>query len=379
MSRSLHAMHDVTGCRGSVANLPVRAAEVDGDGWRLGWRPSAVASRCGCRCSWAPACSAISRCAPSRRSGSGCRSRSPPSCGVAAAAALRRAARRRHGAGRRGHRLPVGPVRHRARAAARALPTHAAILTGTVRAVEALPEGRRDHARGCAAGRRRAAAPAGCGCGCRRATTQAIGDRRHGAGARAGAAAAPPAYPGAWDLQRDAFYSGLGGSGYALGPVERIAEAPPSGRCALVQRLREDDRAAHHRRSCRARPARSSVTLLTGVTTGIPPGRPRGVPRLRAGASAGGRRAAYRHRHGLGAGVRRASRSRRREHASLHWPTKKLAALAALAAGGGYMVLTGMHVPIVRSFAMACLLHRRGAGRAAARSRCAAWRWRRSC
>src|SRR4029077_7456151 len=43
------------------------------------------------------------------------------------------------------------------------------------------------------------------------------------------------------------------------------------------------------------------------------------------------------------------------EYASLHWPTKKLAALAALAAGGGYMVLTGMHVPIVRSFSMACL------------------------
>ena len=43
------------------------------------------------------------------------------------------------------------------------------------------------------------------------------------------------------------------------------------------------------------------------------------------------------------------------EHASLIWPTKKLAALTALAAGGGYMVLTGMHVPIVRSFAMACL------------------------
>ncbi len=39
----------------------------------------------------------------------------------------------------------------------------------------------------------------------------------------------------------------------------------------------------------------------------------------------------------------------------LFWPTKKLAALAALAAGGGYMVLTGMHVPIMRSFAMACL------------------------
>lgn len=43
------------------------------------------------------------------------------------------------------------------------------------------------------------------------------------------------------------------------------------------------------------------------------------------------------------------------EHASLHWPTKRLAALAALAAGSGYMVLTGLHVPIVRSFAMAAL------------------------
>ena len=43
------------------------------------------------------------------------------------------------------------------------------------------------------------------------------------------------------------------------------------------------------------------------------------------------------------------------EHASLFWPTKKLAALCALAVGCGYMVLTGMHLPIMRSFAMACL------------------------
>jgi competence protein ComEC len=43
------------------------------------------------------------------------------------------------------------------------------------------------------------------------------------------------------------------------------------------------------------------------------------------------------------------------EHASLFWPTKKLSALCALGAGAAYMVLTGMHVPIIRSFAMACL------------------------
>ncbi len=43
------------------------------------------------------------------------------------------------------------------------------------------------------------------------------------------------------------------------------------------------------------------------------------------------------------------------EQASLRWPCRQIAALAALAAGGAYMVLTGMHVPIVRSFAMACV------------------------
>ena len=44
------------------------------------------------------------------------------------------------------------------------------------------------------------------------------------------------------------------------------------------------------------------------------------------------------------------------ERASLFWPTKKLSVICALATGGAYMVLTGMHVPIIRSFAMACLL-----------------------
>ncbi len=43
------------------------------------------------------------------------------------------------------------------------------------------------------------------------------------------------------------------------------------------------------------------------------------------------------------------------ERASLFWPAKKLAVVFALCVGGGYMVLTGGHVPIVRSFTMACL------------------------
>ena len=43
------------------------------------------------------------------------------------------------------------------------------------------------------------------------------------------------------------------------------------------------------------------------------------------------------------------------EYTALRWPTKQIGAFAALAAGGGYMLLTGMHVPIARSFAMAAL------------------------
>ena len=44
------------------------------------------------------------------------------------------------------------------------------------------------------------------------------------------------------------------------------------------------------------------------------------------------------------------------ERAALHWPTRQVAATAALAAGGLYMALTGAHLPIMRRFAMACLV-----------------------
>ena len=40
-----------------------------------------------------------------------------------------------------------------------------------------------------------------------------------------------PAYPGGWDLQRDDYFSGLGGYGMALGPVEVLA--PGSAGCAM--------------------------------------------------------------------------------------------------------------------------------------------------
>jgi competence protein ComEC len=163
----------------------------------------------------------------------------------------------------------------------------------------------------------------------------------------------PPAYPGARDLQRDAWFSGQGGSGYALAPVERVAKSSPAGVSRMAQRLRETI-ARHIAAVVPGASGAVATTLLTGITTGIPPPdhdafRASGLAHLLAVA-------------GLHIGivmgwalafVRIAFAAS--EHASLRWPTKQLAALAALAAGGAYMVMTGMHVPIVRSFAMACL------------------------
>jgi len=165
---------------------------------------------------------------------------------------------------------------------------------------------------------------------------------------------APPAYPGAWDLQRDSFFSGLGASGFAISPVERLSAAAPNGPMRRVQWLRE----AIAARVMAAIPGAAgavSVTLLTGASMAIPKDdhaafRDSGLAHLLAvaglhiGTVMGFAFTLARFGFALSA------------HASLFWPTKKLAALAALTVGAGYMVLTGMHVPIVRSFAMASLL-----------------------
>ena len=232
------------------------------------------------------------------------------------------------------------------------LPTHATVLTGTVRAVEIFPEGRRITLE---AAQLDGTAPLTRWLRVRLRPTE-LQEINAGDTIRVRTLLRPPAspaYPGAWDLQRDAWFSGHGGSGYALGPVERIAQAPTGASPRLVQRLRE----AIGRHIAAAVPGAAgavSITLLTGVTTGIPPPdhdafRASGLAHLLAVA-------------GLHIGIvmgwvlafsRLAFAAS--EYASLHWPTKKLAALAALFAGGCYMVLTGMHLPITRAFAMACL------------------------
>ncbi len=164
----------------------------------------------------------------------------------------------------------------------------------------------------------------------------------------------PPSYPGGWDLQRDAFYAGLGASGFALGPLQRTHQSAPTGLARRVQWLRQAI-AARILATVPGSAGAVDVTLLTGHAMAIPANdhaafRDSGLAHLLAVA-------------GLHIGIvmgwillvtRQALALS--ERASLRWPTKKIAACAALAAGGCYMVLTGMHVPIRRSFVMACLV-----------------------
>ncbi len=165
---------------------------------------------------------------------------------------------------------------------------------------------------------------------------------------------APPAYPGAWDLQRDAFFTGMAGYGTALGAVTLLEHAPPNGLRGAVQRLREDI-AARITRILTGAEGAIAATLLTGQAASIPASdreafRDSGLAHLLAIAGL----------HigivmGLVFGAVRGALALS-ERAALFWRLKAIAAVASLAAGGMYLVLTGAHVPIQRSFAMACLV-----------------------
>ena len=119
------------------------------------------------------------------------------------------------------------------------LPTHATVVTGTILSAEMLPAGRRITIQ--PATLDDAAIPLVRSV---RIRLRAEDDETLDAGDSVRVRAlirppAPPAYPGAWDLQRDDFYARLGASGYAIGVSERTGRAVPSGLMRRVQWLRE--------------------------------------------------------------------------------------------------------------------------------------------
>ena len=232
------------------------------------------------------------------------------------------------------------------------LPRQAVQLSATVAAIEPLPEGRRItlaqvHLDGGPTLHRLLRIRLRVQRSCHAGTGDEIGVRA------LVQAPSPPAYPGGWDLQRDAFFSGLAGYGFALGPVELRGRHPVTGLAGSLQTLRETI-ARRFEAVLPGAPGAVAATLFTGVPSAIPEPdreafRASGLAHLLAVAGL----------HigivmGLAFGATRMLLAAC-EHTALHWPTKQVAALAALAAGGFYMVLTGMHVPIIRSFAMAGL------------------------
>lgn len=113
------------------------------------------------------------------------------------------------------------------------LPTKAMIVTGTVRGVELLPAGRRitlEHVtiNDASPFARRLRIRLKTSDQARLETGDLI---RLRAMARP---PSPPAYPGAWDIQRDAFFNGLGGYGYALGPAQILDQPGPGGAARLI-------------------------------------------------------------------------------------------------------------------------------------------------
>jgi len=233
------------------------------------------------------------------------------------------------------------------------LPTHAAVLHGTVRGVEAVAKGRRITLDDVRIGeapeqlhrrlnvRLKTNDPAVVTSGDQISVRAMVRP------------AAPPAYPGAWDMQRDAFFSDRSGSGYALGTVELRDHAPMSAMIWML-RLRE----TINRRIDAVLTGSSGAlaqALLSGVMSGIPPPdmvafRDSGLAHL---LSVSGLHIAI--VMGITIGAVRLMIAAW-PYAALHWPGKQIAVLAGLACGGFYMVLTGSQVPMVRSFLMAAFV-----------------------
>ena len=162
-----------------------------------------------------------------------------------------------------------------------------------------------------------------------------------------------PAYPGGWSFGRDQFFSGLGAVGFAVGKLDVTRVAAPGWGGAL-RRLRETIAA----RVLAAMPPTTgpiAATLLTGFEESIP-ARERqafitaglahilAVAGLHIGIVMGALFALARFCVGWS------------EFLLLRVPAKVIASAVAFAGGVVYAALTGFHVPIERSLAMAALV-----------------------
>jgi competence protein ComEC len=158
-----------------------------------------------------------------------------------------------------------------------------------------------------------------------------------------------PVVPGGYDFQRSAYFSGLGGSGFALGPALVVP-----GQGAVLARLR----ARLERVVTAAIPGAAgavAAALVTGTQSGIP--EPAMVAMRDSGLahllSVSGLHMAI--VMGLVFAVLRAGLALV-PWLALRLSGKAVAALGSLAAGTFYMLLTGSQVPMQRCLGMAVLM-----------------------
>jgi competence protein ComEC len=162
---------------------------------------------------------------------------------------------------------------------------------------------------------------------------------------------AAPAFPGAWDFQRGAYFQGLAGSGFAIGQAERLGEPLPASPFARLRGIIGARVGAEIPGGAGA----VSAALLTGSQSAIPEAdmvamRDSGLAHL---LSVSGLHIAI--VMGLAFGTARFLL------ALLPWLAlrcdgKAVAAPGSLIIGLGYVLLTGSQVPMLRSFAMAVLV-----------------------
>jgi competence protein ComEC len=161
------------------------------------------------------------------------------------------------------------------------------------------------------------------------------------------------AYPGGWNFGRNQFFAGLGAVGFALSPVT-ITNPGQSDWRDWVRALRETI-AARILARLPLNTGSIAVTLLTGFEQSIPPAERQdfvtaGLAHLLAVA-------------GLHIGIVMATLyalarflAGFSETLLLRIPAKFIASTAAFLGGCAYAALTGFHIPILRSLAMAALV-----------------------
>lgn len=162
---------------------------------------------------------------------------------------------------------------------------------------------------------------------------------------------APPAFPGAWDFQRGAYFQGLGGSGFAIGAAERLGEPLPASPFARLRGVIGTRIGAEITGGAGA----VSSALLTGSQSAIPEAdmvamRDSGLAHL---LSVSGLHIAI--VMGLSFGVVRFLLALM-PWLALRCDGKAVAAPGSLIVGLGYVLITGSQVPMLRSFAMAVLV-----------------------